>query len=89
MRKKTITETWIRREAGSKFFSVRFRKRDGTMRDMVCRLGVRKDITGNGMSYDPADYNLLCVRDVHKKAFRMVNLDTLERIRINGYTYTK
>lgn len=87
-KKPRITEWWIRKHAGSKFFSVRFRKKNGEMREMVCRLGVTKDVTGTGMSYDPSDYRLLCVRDVQKKAYRMVNLDTLEWIKIRGVKYT-
>jgi len=60
-----------------KFFSVSFIKKDGTERRMTARLGVKKDIKGVGMKYDPLERNLIVVFDIHKKAYRMINLSTI------------
>lgn len=60
-----------------KFFSVSFIKKDGTTRKMTARLGVKKNIKGIGMKYDPSEKNLIVVFDVHKKAYRMINLSTI------------
>ena len=60
-----------------KFFSVSFIKKDGTTRKMTARLGVKKNIKGIGMKYDPSERNLIVVFDVHKKAYRMINLLTI------------
>ena len=60
-----------------KFFSVSFIKKDGTERKMTARLGVKKDIKGIGMKYDPSERNLIVVFDIHKKAYRMINLSTI------------
>jgi len=60
-----------------RFFSVSFIKKDGTERRMVARLGVKKDIKGIGLKFNPSDYNLMVVYDVHKRAYRMINLSTI------------
>lgn len=52
----------IRGMAGSTFFRVVFRKRStGERREMVCRLGVGRGISGREMSYDPVEKGLLTV----------------------------
>jgi hypothetical protein len=60
-----------------RFFSVSFIKKDGSERKMTARLGVKKDIKGVGMKYDPLERNLIVVFDIHKKAYRMINLSTI------------
>lgn len=79
---KTLIE-----ETNGKLFSVQFRKKDGTDRHMVCRLGVKKHLTGKGLSYDPAHYNLLPVYDVHKSGYRMINLKTISALQIDKIVY--
>ena len=65
------------RSTKGKFFVVEFEKKDGSLRRLVGRLGVRKGVTGEGMKYDPQDYGLQTVYDVQKKGFRHVNLRTV------------
>ena len=60
-----------------KFFSVSFIKKDGTERKMTARLGVKKDIKGVGLKFNPTERNLIVVFDIHKKAYRMINLSTI------------
>jgi hypothetical protein len=60
-----------------KFFSVSFIKKDGTERRMTARLGVKKDIKGVGLKFNPSERNLIVVFDIHKKAYRMINLSTI------------
>ena len=60
-----------------KFFSVSFIKKDGTTRKMTARLGVKKDIKGVGLKFNPSERNLIVVFDIHKKAYRMINLSTI------------
>lgn len=69
------------------FFSVSFVKVDGTLRDMTCRLGVKKGLTGKGMAYDPSENGLLPVFDVNKKDYRMIRLDTIQRVSVDGKTF--
>lgn len=48
-----------------RIFSVDFIKRgDGSLRTMSARRGVKKDVKGVGMAYNPDDYNLLNVYDM-------------------------
>ena len=67
-----------------KIFSARFVKKDGAVRDMVCRLGVKKGVTGTGLAYNPYDKNLVPVFDMQKGAFRMLNLNTIQQLKLNG-----
>lgn len=60
-----------------KFFSVSFIKKDGTTRKMTARLGVKKNLKGVGLKFNPSEKNLIVVFDVHKKAYRMINLLTI------------
>lgn len=60
-----------------RFFSVSFIKKDGTTRKMTARLGVKKDIKGVGLKFNPTERNLIVVFDIHKRAYRMINLSTI------------
>tara|TARA_R100001086_G_C11808439_1_gene250823 strand:- start:306 stop:581 length:276 start_codon:yes stop_codon:yes gene_type:complete len=77
---KSMTENTI--------FGCTFIKKDGTIRDMTCRLGVKKGLNGRGLNFDPVDKGLLPVYDMANGGFRMVNLSTLSELRIKGKTYT-
>jgi hypothetical protein len=68
---------------------VEFIKRtNNTHRVMVCRTGVKKDLKGVGHSFDPEKKNLLCVWDMKKEAYRMVSIDSIVRIKVDGRAYT-
>lgn len=67
-----------------KFFSVEFVKRDGSVRKMTARLGVRKGITGKGLAFNPAERDLMVVWATDKKNYRMINLKTISTIKFNG-----
>jgi hypothetical protein len=64
-------------QTNGRFFSVSFIKKDGTERRMTARLGVKKNIKGVGLKFNPSDHNLMVVYDVHKRAYRMINLLTI------------
>lgn len=69
------------KKTNGKIFSVTFVKKDGTLRKMTARLGVKKDIKGVGLSFDPAAKQLVVVFDMHKKAYRMINLQTIKEFK--------
>jgi hypothetical protein len=70
-------------------FSVTFVKRtNGEIRDMNCRGGVSKGVSGVGRYYDPADHNLISVFDMKVGAFRHINCNTITRVTANGVTFT-
>lgn len=65
------------KKTNGKIFSVTFVKKDGTIRKMTARLGVKKDIKGVGLSFDPTAKQLVVVFDMQKRAYRMINLQTI------------
>ena len=68
-------------------FTVKFIKKDGTIRDMNARLGVTKHLKGGELAFNPADYNLIAAFDMQKKAYRMISIDTLCEIKVDGQTF--
>ena len=86
----TITLEWALKlieSTNGKMFSVTFTKKDGTLRDMVCRMGVKKYVNGKGMAYDPSEYELIPVYDVTKNEYRMINSNTIQRVKVYGNEY--
>jgi len=63
-----------------KVFSVTFVKKDGTVREMVCRNNVHKGTVGGvaGHAHIPELYT---VYDMQANGFRCVNLTTVKRIK--------
>ena len=77
------------RDSKGKIFGVTFVKRStGELRTMSARLGVSKGVKGIGLQYDPESRQLMPVYDMHKKEYRMVNLETLETVNFKGQEYT-
>ena len=74
-------------KTNGKIFSAVFTKKDGEKRKMVCRRGVAKYVKGVGLKFKPDDRGLIGVFDMHKKAYRFINVTTLEQIKIKGITY--
>ena len=70
-------------------FGVEFIKRsDGSLRKMVCRLGVRKHLKGGAKAYDPKKHDLLCVFDMEKESYRSIPVDAVQRLSVNGQTFS-
>lgn len=63
-----------------RFFSVSFVKKDGSLRKMVARIGVKKYLRGgeNKLANHP---NLVTVWDSQKRDYRSINLDTLQEFK--------
>jgi len=78
------------RETNGKIFSSTFIKKNGEYRLMTARLKVTKGLKENAkpQPYEPSKYNLLCVYDMTKQSYRMINLNTLLTLSINKNTYT-
>lgn len=76
----------IEQTRSGEIFSATFIKKDGTLRKIKARCGVKKGTNGVGLSFDPLTKNLLPVFDMDKQAFRMINLNTLKEVKIKGKT---
>ena len=81
-------------QANGRFFGAEFFKKDGTLRKGQFRTGVAKHVKGVGRNYDPAEYGLRGVHEQGNKegntgaeAYRMINLETLTMLRIDGQEY--
>lgn len=79
-------ERLIKSTNGS-IFAVTFVKKDGSIREMNCRLGVKKHLKGGVQAFEPAEYGLLTVFDLKKNEYRMINLSTLYRVTVDGQTF--
>ena len=66
-----------------RFFSVTFTKKDGSIRKMICRTGVKIGVNGNGSK---TTWTNVKVYDIQKRAFRSFNLDSLQEFKC-GNTY--
>jgi len=75
-------------QTNGKIFSSTFIKKDNTIRTLTARLGKKyKSKTGKSAPYKASNYNLLPVYDMRKKAFRMININTLLTLTINKNNY--
>ena len=79
--KREMIKQFIFAQCGNgQFFTATFVKKDGSVRDMNCRLGVTKHLKG-GESTTAHKDNLLTVFDLQNKEYRCINLDTVTNIR--------
>jgi len=76
------------RSSEDKIFSVVFTKKNGEKRKMLARLGVRKGVKGVGQKIkNPLAQPYINVFDMQKNAWRKINLDTIEKLKIKGVEY--
>ena len=81
-------------KTNGKIFSAVFIKKDGEKRKMVCKLGVSKYVKGVGLKFKPKElgyiqvYDMIYARTVDpEKAYRFINVKTLEQIKVKGIKY--
>lgn len=71
-------------------FTVTFRKKDGSLRAMNCRTGVKSHLKG-GECGIPANMRqgkpYAVVFDMQKGEYRVFNVETTEKIKIRGVEY--
>jgi hypothetical protein len=75
-----------------KIFSVTYTKKDGSKRVICTMNGVHKGVTGTGLKYDAKAKGVFPMYDLNVarktknpfKAWRMVNVSTIESIRFDG-----
>lgn len=74
----------FKNEVKGNFFRACFLKKDGTVREMTARFGVKKHLKGGKLKYNPTEYNYIVVFDVEKEAYRTINMESLIFLRYNG-----
>jgi hypothetical protein len=91
---ETTQEVFIRSlsqdidRTNGKFFTVKFIKKDGTLRKMTCRTGVSKGVTGKGLAFEPKEKGLKVVWSTDAEGYRMINLAQVTEITFNKITTT-
>lgn len=83
-----ITQELLKELNSGKIFTAVFKKKDGSIRTMNCRMNVAKYVNGKGLAFNPMDKGLLPVFDLQKDAYRFINLNTLMSIKANGKEYS-
>ena len=74
------------KNTNGKFFTCFFVKKDGTLRKMTARVGVKKGLANNGFVRDEKE-NLVCVYDMVAHDFRFINLSTLKSLKCGKLEY--
>ena len=75
------------KESKGLIFSTTFIKKDNTVRTLTSRTGKQYTPTGKKQPYKPEEFNMMALYDMKKKAFRMLNLNTLITLSINKIKY--
>ena len=68
-----------------KWFGCTFIKKDGSIRNMNCRVGVHKGVKGVGRKFSTP--NLVTVFDAKAKEYRMINVDTMLTFNCGGFSW--
>tara|TARA_Y100001963_G_C6443693_1_gene292576 strand:+ start:112 stop:522 length:411 start_codon:yes stop_codon:yes gene_type:complete len=75
-----------------KFFSVTFVKKNGEVREMLCKMNPQNwkgkpTTNGGSLNWNPTDRGYLMVFDVINEGWRMVNFHTIKKIRFGRKDY--
>ena len=71
-----------------RLLTLRFVKKDGSMRYMRCLYGINRGLSGRGLKYVPEERGLLPVYDIDVKGYRMINLGSVEINHIENFEYS-
>ena len=74
-------------DAGSKFVSVEFVKKDGSLRKLNGQFGVTKHLKGGVNKTVKPDNAYMTIYDNQAKGYRTINLETIKKLRVNGVAY--
>lgn len=64
-----------------RLFKVEFVKKDGSLRTMRARLGLKRNLKGKGRTFDPIAKGLLGVWEANNN-YRMINLNTVRSLKL-------
>lgn len=71
-----------------KMLTIAYRKKDGSLRILNTVTGVRKNITGAGLKYDPDKYGYIILYDLKAKGYRTVNINTIGDVKMDKQVFT-
>lgn len=87
IKRKHILSLLKAKKENGQMFSVSFIKNDGSVREMTARLGVTKHLAGGELKFHAESMGYLPVFDMQKKGYRMININTLMTVKMDGTTY--
>lgn len=73
--------------SGNKFVSITFIKKNGAERKINGRFRCQVDTVG-GINTTKHKENLITIRDVHARAYRNINVESIQRIAVAGKVYS-
>jgi hypothetical protein len=76
-----LTEEKFKKIVGGKIFTVKFTKKDGSIRTLNGRLGVKRHLRGGKIRYNASEKNNVIVYDLKNKGYRTLNLSSLELLK--------
>jgi len=84
--KKEFSTVQFRKFVGNdgKLFSVTFEKKDGSLRTMTARLGVRKYLTGGGSKFDAEPRGMVRVFSMGDLGYRTVTAEKIIKLKAYG-----
>ena len=85
--KRERAAKFLESETDGRIFAVYFQKADGSMREMICRRGVKKYLRGGSLPYDAKSKLLLPVFDLSIREYRNVNIASLVSFKVSGETF--
>lgn len=71
------------------FFSAKNVKKDNSIRNWSCRLGVKSHLRGGPPAYDAEERNFITVWDSKAKSYRQLNISTLTDLKVCGEVIVK
>ena len=77
----------IIKNTNGKIFSAKFVKKNVDIRDITCRLETETGKKGTGVSPEKLDNPYICVYDMQKEGYRLINLQTIRSIKAEREEY--
>ncbi len=87
MNKKALEVKKFKELVKGNIFSVTFLKKNGELREMLARFGVKAHLKGGQLSYDAESVGNLIVFDMKKQDYRTIRLDSIQSFTFNKVKY--
>ena len=71
---------------GTSIFSITFTKKDGSLRKMTARLGVKSHLRGGTKKFSDEERDLITVFDMNNNGYRSFKTSNVINLKCNGIT---
>jgi len=80
-------ENLVKTIGENQFCSITFTKKNGEVRRLVGRLGVKRHLKGKGKNYSDEDKGLVTVFDTQKGEYRSIRANSILSVKAHGKEY--